>query len=292
MKEDRFLELCAGAALGDLDDRERAELRAMADDDRIAAEIAAFERASAAVVASLHQASFEPIPASLSARLARDASAFVASRRSSGASPTESSPPSSSRAAISRPQRSASVPTSSTRTSSTPSSSTPNPAIGNGRNVRGVVLPWFVAAAACVVAAVLLMRDPGQAAVAPIADVARFVADHPDLERRRFELGCQGEVLWSPRDNTGVLELRDLPSNDPKQFQYQLWIFDESQDKSTPVDGGVFDVPANAAGPVVIPIDAKLRVGKAFAFAITKEQPGGVVVSAKRPEQIVAAVGL
>jgi hypothetical protein len=277
MKDDRFLELCAGAALGDLDDRERAELQAMADDDRIAAEIAAFERASASVVASLHQAGFEPMPASLSAKLAREASAFVASRRSSGAVATDSNPSNSSRAATARPQR---------------PSPRPGPSTGEGRDTRGAVLPWIVALAASVVAAVVLMRGPGKSAAAPIADVARFVAEHPDLERRRFELGCQGEVLWSSSDNTGLLELRDLPSNDPKQFQYQLWIFDESQDKSTPVDGGVFDVPADAAGPVVIPIDAKLRVGKAFAFAITKEQPGGVVVSAKRPEQIVAAVGL
>lgn len=282
MKDDRFLELCAGAALGDLDDRERAELRAMADEDRIAAEIAAFERASASVVASLHQAGFEPMPASLSAKLAREASAFVASRRSSGtvskdSSASDSSASNSSRAATSRPQRSSPTPRTSPR---------------EGRDTRGAVLPWIVAAAASVVAAVVLMRTPGKSAVAPIADVARFAAEHPDLERRRFELGCQGEVLWSSSDNTGLLELRDLPSNDPKQFQYQLWIFDESQDKSTPVDGGVFDVPADAAGPVVIPIDAKLRVGKAFAFAITKERPGGVVVSAKRPEQIVAAVGL
>ena len=44
-----------------------------------------------------------------------------------------------------------------------------------------------------------------------------------------------------------------------------------------PVDGGVFDV--SGKGEVVIPIRAVLPVHGPSAFAITLEQPGGVVVS-------------
>ena len=44
-----------------------------------------------------------------------------------------------------------------------------------------------------------------------------------------------------------------------------------------PVDGGVFDIAAS--GEALIPIDAKLPVGAGTIFAVTKERPGGVVVS-------------
>ncbi len=44
-----------------------------------------------------------------------------------------------------------------------------------------------------------------------------------------------------------------------------------------PVDGGVFDITGE--GEVIVPIDAKLPIGTPAVFAITLEQPGGVVVS-------------
>jgi hypothetical protein len=44
-----------------------------------------------------------------------------------------------------------------------------------------------------------------------------------------------------------------------------------------PIDGGVFDVPAG--GEALIPVDPKLPVGEGVIFAVTKERPGGVVVS-------------
>ena len=52
------------------------------------------------------------------------------------------------------------------------------------------------------------------------------------------------------------------------------------------VDGGVFDV--TSTGEVIVPITAKLRVDDATLFAVTVEQPGGVVVS-KREHIVVAA---
>ena len=47
---------------------------------------------------------------------------------------------------------------------------------------------------------------------------------------------------------------------------------------ANPVDGGVFDI-VNADSPTIIPISPKLPIDKAKGFAITLEQPGGVVIS-------------
>ncbi|MBY0307124.1 MAG: anti-sigma factor, partial [Phycisphaerales bacterium] len=88
--------------------------------------------------------------------------------------------------------------------------------------------------------------------------------------------GATGTVVWSSALQKGYMKLKGVPVNSPGASQYQLWIVDPQRDKN-PVDGGVFDV---AAGEVVVPIDAKLRVGRPAAFAITREKPGGVVVSA------------
>ncbi len=94
-----------------------------------------------------------------------------------------------------------------------------------------------------------------------------------------------GDVVWDPATQTGYMRFTGLPANDPTEQQYQLWIFDGTRDDRFPVDGGVFDVPAGAT-EVVVPIRAKLPVRSAALFAVTVEQPGGVVVSSR--ERIVA----
>jgi hypothetical protein len=99
--------------------------------------------------------------------------------------------------------------------------------------------------------------------------------------------GVTGDVVWDPATQKGFLHFVGLASNDPAVKQYQMWIFDAARDQRYPVDGGVFDVPADA-NEVVIPINAALPVGKAAAFAVTVEKAGGVVVSAR---QHVVALG-
>lgn len=94
-----------------------------------------------------------------------------------------------------------------------------------------------------------------------------------------------GDVVWDPVTQTGYMRFTGLPTNDPGEQQYQLWIFDGTRDDRFPVDGGVFDVPAGA-DEVVVPIRAKLPVRSAALFAVTVEKPGGVVVSSR--ERIVA----
>ena len=96
----------------------------------------------------------------------------------------------------------------------------------------------------------------------------------------------KGDVVWSQSRQQGYLRLANLPVNDPARMQYQLWIVDPERD-THPVDGGVFNV--SVAGEVIIPIQAKLLIRSPKAFAITAEQPGGVVVSAG-PLLVVASI--
>lgn len=97
--------------------------------------------------------------------------------------------------------------------------------------------------------------------------------------------GMTGDVVWDPVTQRGFMHFTGLAANDPAVRQYQIWIFDAGRDKRYPVDGGVFDVPANSS-EVVIPIRAALMVLKPAAFAVTVEKPGGVVVSSR--EHVVA----
>lgn len=98
----------------------------------------------------------------------------------------------------------------------------------------------------------------------------------------------QGDVVWNDQRQEGYLRLANMPANDPATAQYQLWIVDPARDEE-PVDGGVFDIPPGAR-EVVVPIRAKLAVRSPAAFAITREQPGGVVVS-EGPLLVVASRG-
>ena len=96
----------------------------------------------------------------------------------------------------------------------------------------------------------------------------------------------KGDVVWSNAEQKGFMRLLGVPANDPAHKQYQLWIVDPKRDKR-PIDGGVFDVARDAE--TIVPINAKLAVIAPKAFAITLEQPGGVVVSAG-PLLVVANV--
>jgi len=90
---------------------------------------------------------------------------------------------------------------------------------------------------------------------------------------------CSGSVVWSDDGQRGFITLAGLPMNDPTQNQYQIWIVDPNM-HANPVDGGVFDI-RTADAPTIIPINPKLPIDKAKGFAITLEQPGGVVISQK-----------
>ena len=102
--------------------------------------------------------------------------------------------------------------------------------------------------------------------------------------------GVSGDVVWDPETQKGYFHFVGLASNDPTVHQYQIWIFDAGRDKRYPVDGGVFDVPADS-NEIIIPIHAALAVLKPAAFAVTVEKPGGVVVTAKDHVVVLGATG-
>ena len=115
---------------------------------------------------------------------------------------------------------------------------------------------------------------------------SRRAADSTRCNRRTGGGRRQGRCGVGSSHPTRLLaRFVGLKPNDPAQHQYQLWIFDGDRDQRYPVDGGVFNVPANA-DQVVVPIRAQLTVHEAKAFAVTIEQPGGVVVSGR--EHVVA----
>ena len=84
------------------------------------------------------------------------------------------------------------------------------------------------------------------------------------------------------------MRFENLPVNDPTKEQYQLWIFAKNQSEETPIDGGVFDISSD--GEVVIPIRPKLKAEDVYLFAVTVEQPGGVVVSSRERLPLLASV--
>lgn len=158
----------------------------------------------------------------------------------------------------------------------------------SGRRVAGGRIGW-VAAAACLALAVagwwptVAQRGGAGGGSASALALRGEVDGAGDRLSVPFKgavdefSGAGGEVVWSDRLQKGYMRLTGVKPNDPAKAQYQLWIIDPARD-SKPVDGGVFDI-AGASGEVIVPIDAKLTVRDPKGFAITREQPGGVVVS-------------
>lgn len=173
---------------------------------------------------------------------------------------------------------------------------------GRASSSRG----WLVAASLALIAAAGWWQafgggasgggsaeQAGSVIAARDALVERGVAElawSPWGEQAEQELtDVDGSVVWDQSSQEGYMTFRGLPANDPESMRYQLWIVDTARGEPLavpPVDGGVFDVPAGG-GEVVVPIRAKLAVGNAAVFAVTREGPLGAVVSERRPEQLV-----
>lgn len=113
----------------------------------------------------------------------------------------------------------------------------------------------------------------------------QLVKSAGDVVRNKWEsqsedFKFEGEVVWSEGEQKGFMRFKGLPVNDKSKETYQLWIFDENQKPENPIDGGVFD--SASEGELIVPIQAKLEVKNASAFAVTVEKPGGVVVSDRK----------
>ncbi|MBX7166163.1 MAG: anti-sigma factor [Pirellulales bacterium] len=255
---DRFDELQAAAALGDLAPEERSELDALLA-QHAQPEDRALQRTAAAAHAAMAGSRLDALPAALRERLLEAAAReLTAVRRGPG----------------DRPQ----------------------PAASAGLNRRNWLISgsgWLVAAAS--IAALAWLSKPARSpADDPVAGRRRLLSEAGDViqvawgpGKHPFGQAVEGDVVWSTSQQRGYMRFRGLPVNDPLREQYQLWIIDPKRD-AEPIDGGVFD--ANAGGEIVVPIHAKLRVVDPKAFAITVEQPGGVVVSTQDRLPLLAAV--
>ncbi len=163
----------------------------------------------------------------------------------------------------------------------------------SGQRNRAQWLGWYAAAAALVAVIYLGMERVPTDSLPSVAEQRASLLQQADVEPIAWApptvSGYQqvsGDVVWDNATQQGFMRLVNLPVNDPAKSQYQLWIVDPERDQH-PVDGGVFDV--TESGEVIVPIDSKLPIISPAAFAITREQPGGVVVSAG-PLLVVAAV--
>lgn len=216
-----------------------------------------FEYAAAAIDAAIFPPSEEP-PASLRAAV-RDRLAMLA--------------------AAAEPQPHPRLATESSREAASP---VPAPRWG-----------WYAAAVAIVIAAVAWWPEFGRTPATPPASpdflVARLLLEPTTTQVQcsctedplcRGEKTC-GDIVWNPDRGEGYLRLVGIEPNDPREFQYQLWIVDATRDERYPIDGGVFDVPSDCS-EVIVPIRAALPVGEAALFAVSVEKPGGVVVSDRR----------
>lgn len=169
-------------------------------------------------------------------------------------------------------------------------------------------LGWGVAVAACAVLAFnlyLTSVQPPQVTGSVPSETPRslttaelreqLLASSTGLIKANWAAGnvkdlkdVSGDVVWSDAKQAGYMRFRGLPVNDKSKETYQLWIFDKTQDKATPIDGGTFDV--GSTGEVIIQIDAKLKAVEPGMFAITIEKPGGVVVSKREKIAALATV--
>lgn len=267
----RLLELLAGHVIGDLDHDERRELQQLAATHKIdlhSIEYSDLDLAAGTVVAAHTAGSPQPLPDSLRSQLVKAGEEFLASRGMPHA----------------RFERDPSSPIRFQQ----PGGVTP----GSGWLAW---TGWLAAAAAVVFAVVVALNRP-----AP-PSIDDFLRNAPDLVRAQWgdwdspEIpGVKGEVVWSDDRQTGYMRFTGLPANNPDQEQYQLWIVDERglvdpTGQSARISGGVFDVPSDG-GPVLVPINPAIKVGKAQLFAVTIEKPGGTWVSDMTRRVSIAAV--
>jgi hypothetical protein len=240
---DRLYDLLAEEALEGLTPAERDELR------RLLArfpdvEPTQLERAAAALQLGLHRQPPEPLPAGLRDRLAP---APAAARRAE--------PAADRRPALHRP------------------------------SMWYTAFAWtgWAVAAACLVWAVTpaLLDQFNNTPEARLHQMERSGATTVTWQPSQGALSrpVDGTVVWDRARQSGYLRIEGLPANDPNREQYQLWLIDGRRDEH-PIDGGVFDVPPS--GVAVVPFRPSIGPVDPTKFAITRERPGGVVVTKQR----------
>ncbi|MBL8607130.1 MAG: anti-sigma factor [Myxococcales bacterium] len=323
LREERFHELAAARALGDLSPEERHELAALTM-ELGSAEVAAYEIAAAALTVGVTGLGGEPLPAHLAAAIEEEAMLLApttlrisAPRAVGSANPAPASTPAPS-APGAFPSTLSSAPSplgaAPSPLGAAPSNVVPlKPRPKASATTIAIVASGWITAAACVLLAfaawqwkkpveVGVVPPPSSSPVTTAPPIPSAPPSDASLREALLARGASklewaatkdpastsaaGDVVWSAAEQKGYMRFRGLAKNDPRGSQYQLWIFDKDRDQRYPVDGGVFDVTAD--GDVLVPIKARLPVGEAVLFAVTVEKPGGVVVS-KRERIVLTA---
>jgi hypothetical protein len=253
---DRLEDLAVDEALGLLTPAEQSELRVLLQQVP-GFDMAGVERAIAAVTAAGITTGHEPVPADLERKLLADAAGFLAG------------------ITVARPLEAVAQQSSLLRRAAGWSG-------------------WALAAGLAVVLWFYAIQPSGPVSANGVTYAGRrleaardrLLAEHGSVFMHRFAPGSDangaaltGDVVWDDRTQQGYLRLRGLRVNDPSREQYQLWIFDAERDQRYPVDGGIFDI--RGEGTSLVRIRAAVPVHHAVLFAITVEQPGGVVVSTR-----------
>lgn len=274
--DERLQELLFQDALEGLDPCERAELDGLLTTSG-SLDARGFDRAAAAVHAAALPEKLDEVPAGLRARLSQDAAHFLQGEEF-------------------HDRDVAGPATQAQADSEYDSDPVPAPVTVFDKYPRPsamAYLGWVAAAALLFLWASTWNRseftstelDMDRASLAARADAVVVPWSVTDDEGGQ---GTQGDVVWSDAEQKGYMRFEGLRANDPAREQYQLWIFDAARSEDHPVDGGVFDVPAD--GEVIVEIDPKLGVSEASLFAVTLEPPGGVVVSSRERLLLTAAV--
>lgn len=261
-------ELLAGQVLGDLTDEELAQLQTEALTSVDQQTIDELETTMARVQIAFEQPRDE-MPSDLRARIIQDAAGFFPA-----------------------------IPGNESRSTNDGGEDRRVEPVSDPLPLRGTTIRETVAWIACAASLLLALGiwysnlSPAQASPAQRRD--RLMNTASDLIRVQwtegkhpFDQPVRGDVVWSNDQQKGYMRFVEMPVNEPTQEQYQLWIIDPARDDE-PVDGGVFDI--TESGEVIIPINAKLPVLAPAAFAITVEQPGGVVVSTQERLPLLAAL--
>lgn len=217
-----------------------------------AADARELERVAALVASAFNGAA--PPPSTLSSKLAADALSFCAEKQE----PSQDEPP---------------------------GFTTPRP------NSAGKILSFVLGAAAASLVLWFSVLSPYERTLEEMR--AEAIANQVALQQQwkpgpsplRGEV--TGDVVWRQDQQDGWLTFRNLPEL-PANKAYQLWIVDGERD-GAPVDGGVFTI-AEADRDTIVPIQARLPIGKPAAFVITVEDKHGVVVS--KQEHVVAIASL
>ncbi|MEM1167018.1 MAG: anti-sigma factor [Planctomycetota bacterium] len=265
------LELAAGVALDEVSCAERESAREISDAS-FAADVDSFEVTAASLAVAMHEVDAEgaDLPVSLNERLTTMGRAWAAGEAAD-------------------------------RASTEPIPFPAQPSVSTG---RGWVLPLAAALIGLVIGG-LVLRPAEPAPLTASALIQSGAIELPwtaGPDPENLGAGVGGVVVWDQQASRGVMVFEGLAPNNPEESVYQLWIFDATRPagdlpqfgddllSQRPIDGGVFSIPAGV-DRIEIPIDPKLPVGQAAAFAVTVEPPGGVVVSRRERIPVLALVG-